>query len=239
MSYWTLDLDDLVSFIGRLDSSLADVAALHVSGVVGLALVKSGFAGSFGMDLERGWRTVQWRWSGGGGGGWGRLKRRRVSATMESSARAKLTQSRSHIWWDVFGATVVVVDGVGGKNEKIKRKEWERSGRFEVCFFYVCDEMNVLCYAVVRGWLKKERERGCLFCFEREKTTKPLSVVSLCVREIIPPGPTFLHVANTTVSFLLILLQDFKFTNSSMLHHSYNKNKESQLVNNNFFCRVS
>lgn len=103
----TLDLEDSASLVGWLDSSnpstappLADVAPLQESGVVGLALVESGLAACFGADLERRWRTVQWRWRDGGGGGgrWWRRRLRRMSATMESSAMANLTQSQSHIW---------------------------------------------------------------------------------------------------------------------------------------------
>lgn len=51
----TLDLEEVLvmSLVGRLDSSLAEVVAdhEHVSGVVGLALMEDS---DFGMDLERG-----------------------------------------------------------------------------------------------------------------------------------------------------------------------------------------
>lgn len=49
----TLDLDVVlvISLVGRLDSSLAEVVADHVSGVVGLALMDDS---DFVEDLERG-----------------------------------------------------------------------------------------------------------------------------------------------------------------------------------------
>lgn len=49
----TLDIEEVLVMIGRLDSSLAEVVAdhEHVSGVVGLALMDDS---DFEMDLERG-----------------------------------------------------------------------------------------------------------------------------------------------------------------------------------------